>query len=280
MKRPMLDEEDSVAARDAQSVRADIRAGRITHQTSGRAPGFAQGNLVVLPKFWAADFLRFCQANPKPCPLLAVGKPGDPALPTLGSGIDIRSDVPSYRVFREGQLVEETTDISGHWRHDFVSFVIGCSFSFEWALQNAGIAVRHIDLGRNVPMFRTNIDCLAAGRFAGNLVVSMRPMKSSAAIRAIEITSRMPQVHGAPVHFGDPTAIGIKDLSRPDYGDSVPVYESEIPLFWACGVTPQVALAQAKPPIAITHSPGCMLVTDIREEDLLNGRFRFVPTSI
>lgn len=276
----MLKAEESIARRDAQAIRADIRAGRITHQTSGMAPGFAQGNLVILPKFWAADFLRFCQANPKPCPLLAVGKPGDPALPSLGSGIDIRSDVPSYRVFREGKLVEETPDITGQWRQDFVSFVIGCSFSFEWALQNAGIAVRHIDLGRNVPMFRTNIDCTPAGRFSGKLVVSMRPMKTLAAIRAIEITSRMPQVHGAPVHFGDPSAIGITDLARPDYGDAVPVNEGEIPLFWACGVTPQVALAEAKPPIAITHSPGCMLVTDIREEDLLNGHFQFEPASV
>lgn len=271
---------ESIAKRDARAIRADIRAGLITNQTSGMAPGLAQGNLVILPKFWAADFLRFCQANPKPCPLLAVGKPGDPALPSLGAGIDIRSDVPSYRVFREGRLVEETPDITSHWAHDFVSFVIGCSFSFEWALQNAGIAVRHIDLARNVPMFRTNIDCTPAGRFSGKLVVSMRPMKPLAAIRAIEITSRMPQVHGAPVHFGDPTAIGIKDISRPDYGDAVPVYEGEIPLFWACGVTPQVALAEAKPPIAITHSPGYMLITDIQEEDLLNGRFKFEPAAV
>lgn len=276
----MLNAEESIGKRDAQAIRADIRAGRIKHQTSGMAPGFAQGNLVILPKFWATDFLRFCQANPKPCPLLAVGKPGDPALPTLGAGIDIRSDVPSYRVFKDGELVEEVPDITSHWRHDFVSFVIGCSFSFEWALQNAGIAVRHIDLGRNVPMFRTNIDCTPAGRFSGKLVVSMRPMKPLDAIRAIEITSRLPQVHGAPVHFGDPKTIGIRDIARPDYGDAVPVNEGEIPLFWACGVTPQVALANAKPPIAITHSPGCMLITNIEEQDLLNGRLQLEPTSV
>jgi uncharacterized protein YcsI (UPF0317 family) len=251
----------------------------IVDQTSGMAPGFAQGNLVVLPKVWASDFLRFCLANPKPCPLLAVGEPGDPSLPTVGEGIDIRTDVPRYRVFRDGNLIEEVADISPYWADDFVSFLIGCSFSFEGALMDAGIGVRHIELASNVPMYLTNIDCVSAGPFNGQFVVSMRPMTPSEAIRAIEITARMPQVHGAPVHFGDPSAIGIPDISSPDFGDSVPIRDGEVPVFWACGVTPQVALAQAKPSIAITHSPGYMLVTDVREEDLQNSQFEFQPPS-
>jgi uncharacterized protein YcsI (UPF0317 family) len=263
--------------RHPADIRRDIRAGRIAGQTSGMAPGFVQGNLVILPADWAADFLGFCLANPKPCPLLAVGRPGDPSLPHLGAAIDIRSDVPSYRVFRDGDLVEETGDITRLWRDDFVSFLIGCSFSFEGALLGAGIGVRHIELGRNVPMFRTDIDCAPSGRFKGKLVVSMRPLQPSAAILAVEITGRLPQVHGAPVHFGDPAAIGIADVMRPDFGDASPIRAGEVPVFWACGVTPQVALAEARPPIAITHSPGCMLVSDVREEDLLSGAFRFEP---
>jgi uncharacterized protein YcsI (UPF0317 family) len=270
-----MDGLERVLDRRPEQIRLDVRAGRIGGQTSGMAPGFAQGNLVILPKSWASDFLRFCLENPKPCPLLAVGNPGDPSLGKAGRSIDIRYDVPSYRVFRDGEMVEEIADIHHIWRDDFVSFLIGCSFSFEWALLKAGIGIRHIELGSNVPMYRTNIDCVSAGPFSGQFVVSMRPMTPADAIRAIEITARMPQVHGAPVHFGDPLAIGIKDLSRPDFGDSVPLKEGEVPVFWACGVTPQVALAAAKPPIAITHSPGCMLVTDVRDEDLLNGKFRF-----
>ncbi len=270
----------SIAEREPAEIRADIRAGLISGQTSGMAPGFVQANLVILPQLWAADFLRFCLANPKPCPLLAVGRPGDPALPSVGASIDVRSDLPSYCVFRDGRLVDKARDINSVWRDDFMSFLIGCSFSFEAALLSSGIAVRHVELGRNVPMFRTNIDCVRAGHFSSKLVVTMRPLKPAAAIRAIEITSRMPQVHGAPIFFGDPTAIGIADIMRPDYGDAVPVHEGEVPVFWACGVTPQVALAEARPPIAITHSPGCMLITDIRDEDLLSGRFCFEAPSL
>lgn len=261
-------------------IRSAIRAGNISSQTSGMAAGYAQGNLVILPKAWARDFLRFCLANPKPCPLLAVSKVGDPSLPGAGLDIDIRSDIPSYRVFVNGELVNEVPDIRELWQDSFVSFLIGCSFSFEWALINADIGVRHIELGRNVPMFKTNIQCSSAGPFSGEFVASMRPMKPADAIRAIEITSKMPQVHGAPIHFGDPAAIGISDLSRPDYGDAVPVRDGEVPVFWACGVTPQVALSNAKPPIAITHSPGYMLITDIPDEDLLTGRFQFNPPKL
>lgn len=244
------------------------------------ANGFVQANLAILPKVWADDFLQFCLANPKPCPLIAVGKPGDPTLPTVGADIDIRTDVPKYCILRDGLKVEECHDITSLWGNDFVTFAIGCSFSFEGALMNAGIGVRHIELGRNVPMFRTNIPCAPAGPFSGTLVVSMRPLKPALAIRAVEVTNRMPQVHGSPVHIGDPGEIGITDITSPDYGDAVPVEEGELPVFWACGVTPQVAIAEAKPPIAITHSPGCMLITDIRDEDLINGKFRFDPGSI
>jgi uncharacterized protein YcsI (UPF0317 family) len=227
-----------------------------------------QGNVVILPADLAADFLRFCQANPKPCPLLAVSEPGDPALPSLGADIDMRSDVPRYRVFRRGELVEEPTDIGHLWRDDLVSFILGCSFSFEWALLEDGLRLRHQDEGGNVPMYRTNIQTVAAGRFRGPLVVSMRPFRPADAIRAIQITSRFPGVHGAPVHIGKPELIGIRDLARPDWGDAVTVEADELPVFWACGVTPQAVIAEAKPDFCITHAPGSMLITDLNNSRL------------
>jgi len=247
----------------AAADRTPIRAGIHTGQTAGLAPGHVQGNLVILPADWANDFLRFCQANPKPCPLLAVSEVGDPMLPTLGADIDIRTDVPRYRVYRDGELAGEPTDIRALWREDFVTFVIGCSFSFEEALLAAGVPVRHIQMNRNVPMYRTTMPCTPAGRFRGDLVVSMRPLTPADAIRAVQITSRFPSVHGAPVHIGAPDQIGIGDIARPDFGDPVDIAPGEIPVFWACGVTPQVAIRNARPPIAITHSPGTMLITDL-----------------
>ncbi len=247
----------------AAADRAPIRAGIHTGQTAGLAPGHVQGNLVILPADWANDFLRFCQANPKPCPLLAVSEVGDPMLPTLGADIDIRTDVPRYRVYRDGDLADEPTDIRALWREDFVTFVIGCSFSFEEALLAAGVPVRHIQMNRNVPMYRTTMPCTPAGRFRGDLVVSMRPLSPADAIRAVQITSRFPSVHGAPVHIGAPDRIGIGDIARPDFGDAVDIADGEMPVFWACGVTPQVAIRNARPPIAITHSPGTMLITDL-----------------
>ncbi len=247
----------------AAADRAPIRAGIHTGQTAGLAPGHVQGNLVILPADWANDFLRFCQANPKPCPLLAVSEVGDPMLPTLGADIDIRTDVPRYRVYRDGELADEPTDIAALWRGDFVTFVIGCSFSFEEALLAAGVPVRHIQMNRNVPMYRTTMPCVPAGRFKGDLVVSMRPLTPADAIRAVQITSRFPSVHGAPVHIGMPGQIGIGDITQPDFGDPVDIAEGEVPVFWACGVTPQVAIRNARPPIAITHSPGTMLITDL-----------------
>lgn len=243
--------------------RQRIRSGAYGGQTAGLARGYVQANLAILPAEWAGDFLRFCQANPKPCPLLAVSEVGDPMLPTLGRDIDIRTDVPRYRVYRDGELMEGPTDIRELWQDDFVSFLIGCSFSFEEALLADGVPVRHVALNRNVPMYETSIPCTPAGRFKGSMVVSMRPLSPKDAIRAIQITSRFPSVHGAPVHFGDPAAIGIRDLSDPEHGEAVPIAAGEVPVFWACGVTPQVAIRNARPPIAITHSPGAMLITDL-----------------
>lgn len=249
------------------SARLRIRAGAHRGPTAGLAPGRVQANLVILPEALAADFLRFCQRNPKPCPLLAVSEPGDPALPALGSGIDIRTDVPRYRVWRDGALEAEVDSLGAYWRPDLVSFLLGCSFSFEEALLAEGLPVRHIEQGCNVPMYRTNIPTAPAGVFAGPMVVSMRPMRPADAIRAVQITSRFPSVHGAPMHLGLPEAIGISDLDVPDYGDPVEVRPGELPVFWACGVTPQSVVAASRPPLCITHAPGCMLVTD-----LLNAR--------
>jgi uncharacterized protein YcsI (UPF0317 family) len=250
-------------------VRTACRTGKWTGQTSGLADGFTQANLVILPKDLADDFLLFCRRNPRPCPLLDVTEPGSPTPKNVAPDADLRTDLPRYRIWENGRLVDEPTDIVDRWRDDFVSFVIGCSFTFEAALQREGVPVRHIDLGCNVPMYRTNIACEAAGRFHGPLVVSMRPLKPADAIRAVQITARYPDVHGAPVHLGLPEQIGIEDLSRPHFGDAVPIHADEIPVFWACGVTPQEAIMATKPPLAITHSPGCMFVTDVRDEQLM-----------
>ncbi len=252
----------------ACDARYAIRRGEWTGHTSGLANGYVQGNVVILPQALADDFLRYCQRNPKPCPLLAVGEPGQAKLPALGNDIDICTDVPRYRVWRDGVLVDQPTDISSLWRNDLVTFVIGCSFSFEQALVEAGLRIAHTDQGVNVPMYRTNIATEAAGAFHGPMVVSMRPFKAHDAIRAIQITSRFPNVHGAPVHLGDPALIGIADLSKPDYGDAVKLQPDEIPLFWACGVTPQAAITRAKPVLCITHAPGAMLITDLLNHQL------------
>jgi uncharacterized protein YcsI (UPF0317 family) len=252
----------------AREARAAIRSGEWKGQTSALAEGHVQGNVVILPKPWADDFLRYCQRNPKPCPLLAVGEPGQPVLPSLGQDVDIRSDVPQYRVWQRGEIVAEPHDVRDLWRDDLVTFVIGCSFSFEQALLEANLPVRHIEQGRNVPMYRTNIATAEAGPFRGPMVVSMRPMRAAQAIRAIQVTSRFPEVHGAPVHLGDPSLIGIRDLANPDYGDAVDVRPDEIPVFWACGVTPQAAITQARPEFCITHAPGAMLITDLLNQQL------------
>jgi uncharacterized protein YcsI (UPF0317 family) len=243
--------------------RKDVRSGAHGGNTSGFCPGYVQGNVVILPSEWAGDFLQFCQLNPKPCPLIGLSEKGNPLLPDLGRDLDIRTDLPRYRIFKDGTLVDEVTEIKDFWSDDFVTFVLGCSFSFEEALSADGLAVRNVIEGVNVPMYRTNIPCRAAGRFSGDMVVSMRPFLAADAIRAIQISTRFPSVHGAPIHLGDPLLIGIEDIHCPDFGDKVTIANDEIPVFWACGVTPQVALERAKPPLCITHSPGCMLVTDL-----------------
>jgi uncharacterized protein YcsI (UPF0317 family) len=253
---------------DARQARARIRRGEHTGHTGGLAPGKVQGNVAILPADWADDFLRFCLQNPKPCPVLAVGRPGQPEFPTLGAGIDIRTDVPRYRVFEHGREIAAPTDIAAYWRNDLVSFVLGCSFSFEWALREAGLRLRHIDADVTVPMYRTTVATVPSERFHGPLVVSMRPFRPADAIRAIQVSGRFPRVHGAPVHIGLPGEIGIADLARPDFGDPVAIHADELPVFWACGVTPQAVIAEAKPPFFISHFPGCMLITDIANATL------------
>lgn len=251
-----------------ERLRLQIRQGNHTGMTSGLCKGYVQCNLVILPIAWAADFTQFCLANPKPCPLIATSKPGEFKLPELGLDVDVRTDISSYRVFEDGLLTDELSDIRSLWRDDLVVFLLGCSFSFEEAILAEGLDVRNISEGRNVPMYRTNIDCEPAGPFSGKMVVSMRPFNEADAARATDISARFPRVHGAPVHYGSPELIGITDINNPDYGEAVTINSDEEPLFWACGVTPQVALEQAKPPFCITHSPGCMLVTDV-----LNSNF-------
>jgi uncharacterized protein YcsI (UPF0317 family) len=255
-------------AETGHAARLRVRGGDHHAPTAGLAPGYVQGNLAILPAELASDFLRFCQLNPKPCPLLAASAPGDPRLPSLGADLDIRTDLPRYRVWRDGALVEEVTDIRAHWRDDLVAFVIGCSFSFEEALIADGLELRHVAARRNVPMYRTSIETVTAGPFRGPMVVSMRPFKPADAIRAIQITTRFPSVHGAPVHVGLPHLIGIKDIARPDYGDAPDMREDELPVFWGCGVTPQAVIAAMKPKFSITHAPGYMLVTDLKNSRL------------
>src|SRR6185295_15512269 len=251
-----------------REVRHAIRARRHAGHTAGLAPGYVQGNVCILPAEYAEEFRAFCERNPKPCPLLAMSRPGDPRLPELGADLDIRTDVPRYRIFVDGELTGEVEDLQRHWRDDLVTFVLGCSFSFEEALMAAGLPLRYVEQGRNVPMYRTSVDTVPAGRFRGKLVVTMRPFKPADAIRAIEITSRYPRVHGSPVHLGRPDLIGIGDLAQPWVGDPTEVRDDEVPLFWACGVTPQSVVLDAKPSLCITHAPGHMLVTDLENRSL------------
>jgi len=252
---------------DPLAVRSAARSGAFAGVTAGLAPGYVQGNVCILPRDFAEDFRRYCERNPKPCPLIGVSGPGDPRLPSLGEDLDIRSDVPRYRVFRDGELKGEVTDIRDLWNRDLVAFVIGCSFSFEEALAEAGVPLRYVAEGRNVAMYLSNIETVPAGPFRGPTAVSMRPLKAADAILAIQITSRFPRAHGAPVHIGKPELIGIADLDQPFAGDRIEVRADELPVFWACGITPQAAVLRAKPPVCITHAPGHMLVTDVRNSE-------------
>ena len=232
--------------------------------TAGFSAGFAQANLIALDRKYAFDFLLFAQRNPKPCPLLGVLEPGEVSSPLLAGG-DIRTDIPSYRVFSHGSLIDEPTDATVYWTENTVAFVIGCSFTFEQALLDNNVPVAHIEQGVNVPMYLTNIDCEPAGVFSGKMVVSMRPIPASLVADAVRITSRYPAVHGAPVHVGEPGLIGIDDLAAPDFGDAVDIPAGWVPVFWACGVTPQSIVMHSKPELAICHSPGKMLITDVRD---------------
>jgi len=247
----------------AAELRAACREGRWTRPTSGLAPGYLQANLMVVPRDAAFDFLLFCQRNPKPCPLVEVLEPGRTE-PACAPGADLRTDLPRYRIFRDGKLAEEATDAARFWRDDLVPFLIGCSFSFEEALAAAGVPLRHVERGCNVPMYRTAVACAPAGRFSGPLVVSMRPIPAAQVSLAVQITARFEKVHGAPVHVGAPEALGIADLSRPDFGDPVDVRPGELPVFWACGVTPQAVALASRLPFCITHAPGHMFVSDLR----------------
>jgi uncharacterized protein YcsI (UPF0317 family) len=252
----------------ARAARAAARAGALGGPTAGLARGYVQGNVAIVPSDAADDFARYCAANARACPVLAIGRAGAPGLPELGEGIDIRTDLPRYFVYRDGELAEETREITTLWRQDFVTFVIGCSFTFEHALQAAGLPLRHVEQQRNVAMYRTNRLTQAVGPFGGALVVSMRPFSPADADRAAEISGRFPRMHGAPIHRGDHSALGVADLSRPDYGEAVAVNSGEVPLFWACGVTSQVALQSARLPLFIAHAPGCMLITDLTHESV------------
>eukprot|EP00742_Colponemidia_sp_Colp-10_P007728 GILJ01008330.1.p1 GENE.GILJ01008330.1~~GILJ01008330.1.p1 ORF type:complete len:293 (+),score=24.34 GILJ01008330.1:37-879(+) len=266
-----------VDRRPAQEFRARCRKNEFSGPSAGQAHGFVQANLVILPQEYAFDFVLFCLRNPKPCPLLEALDSGSYEPQQLSPGGDLRTDLPKYRVYENGELVNEVTDITSLWRDDFVSFLLGCSFSFEQLLLRQGIPVRHLEekgptgAFKNVPMYRTNISCRSTRRFQGPLVVSMRPIPSHLVAQATEITGRFPQLHGGPVHIGDPSAIGIKDINTPDWGEAVTIHAGEVCVFWACGVTPQAVIMESKPSIVITHAPGHMYITDLTEEELLQS---------
>jgi len=248
---------------NGRDVRLAARSGVLSGPTAGLAPGFVQGNLVILPADVAEDFAEFCRVNPRPCPVIGRNEPGVPRVRELGADLDLRTDLPRYRVWRDGKLAAESMDVSHLWRDDLVAFVLGCSFTFEDALVAEGIPLKHLDARKNVAMYKTNVECESVGTFSGPLVVSMRPFNRANAARAAEISGRFPLAHGAPIHVGDGSAIGIPDLSAPDYGDPIDLAPDEVAVFWACGVTPQAAIANSRIPFAITHAPGCMLVTDL-----------------
>lgn len=250
----------------AVEIRRAIRTGHYSRHTAGLAKGKMQANLVVLPEAHALDFMRYCQRNPQPCPVIGVTDTGDSLFRTLGADIDVCTDLPSYNVYREGKLSEQHGSIRDLWRDDLVAFALGCSFTFEHALKRAGIALWHVDHDRTVPMYRTRMPTVAAGPFSGPMVVSMRPLPDDRIAEAIKISAAYPLAHGAPVHVGAPHEIGIEQIDKPDWGDKAAIGTGETPVFWACGVTPQVAIAKAALPFCITHTPGHMLITDIPED--------------
>jgi uncharacterized protein YcsI (UPF0317 family) len=252
------------------ALRRACRDGRWDKPTAGVADGFVQANMMVLPREAAFDFLLFCQRNPRPCPVIEVVEAGT-VEPACAPGADLRTDLPRYRVYRDGEPAEERTEVTSLWRDDLVAFLIGCSFSFEEALAAAGVPLRHVEAHSNVPMYRTSVPTSPAGRFHGPLVVSMRPIPAALVPLAVRITSRFARVHGAPVHVGAPEALGIRDLSRPEWGDPVEIRPGELPVFWACGVTPQAVALASGLPFCITHAPGHMLVTDLANAALADS---------
>jgi uncharacterized protein YcsI (UPF0317 family) len=257
-----------IDSRHPREIRADIRAGKLTGITAGLGPGHVQANLAVLPKDHAYDFLLFCQRNPRPCPLLEVTDVGSAEPVGVAPGADLRTDLPRYRVYKDGEVADEVTDATPYWRDDLVAFLLGCSFTFEWALMEAGIRLWHVEHGKNVAMWRTNIACRPAGAFHGPMVVSMRPIPASQLAKAVTASARFPGAHGAPIHIGDPGAIGIRDIASPDWGDRQQFGPTDVPVFWACGVTPQAVALASRPPFMITHSPGHMFITDVPNSSL------------
>lgn len=258
----------TIDSRDPKAIREDIRAGKLTRVTAGLAQNYVQANLAVLPRAQAYDFLLFCQRNPKSCPLIEVCDEGSPEPAGVAPGADLRTDIAKFRIYEHGELAAEVTDIRPYWRGDLVAFLLGCSFTFEWALLEAGVRLWHVEQGKGVAMFRTSIACRPAGIFHGPMVVSMRPIAGPAVARAVAASARFPGAHGAPVHVGDPAAIGIADVMRPDYGDPQHFEPGDVPVFWACGVTPQAVAMAARPPLMITHSPGHMFITDLPNASL------------
>lgn len=255
-------EREAIRELSPPEVREKIRAGEYAGPTSGLAPGHVQTNLVILPEEYAFDFLKFCVRNPKPCPVLEVTDAGSPTPAVMAPEADLRTDVPKYRVYERGELVDEPTDLHAYWESDLVSFLIGCSFTFEAALLEAGLSIAHQDQGRNVPMYVTGHECTPSGPFSGPMVVSMRPYRPKEIPKAVSASGRYPTMHGDPVHVGDPDSLGIKDLDAPEFGESISIDADQTPVFWACGVTPQAVAMSARPPLMITHSPGHMFVTD------------------
>jgi uncharacterized protein YcsI (UPF0317 family) len=251
-----------------KKIRREIRKGRWVKPTSGLAPGFAQANLVMLDRHHAFDFLLFCQRNPRPCPVLEVLEPGERQTRRTAPSADIRTDLPLYRVWEQGRSFQEVQDVLDFFNPDLVSFLLGCSFSFEEALIRAGIPIRNIEEKKNVSMYITNRACDPAGPFSAPLVVTMRPIRDELISRAVQITSRYASVHGAPIHIGGEKKLGIRDLSRPDFGDPVTIEKGETPVFWACGVTSTLAALSARPDLCITHAPGHMFLTDLPNESL------------
>ncbi|HXD98349.1 MAG TPA: putative hydro-lyase [Candidatus Acidoferrum sp.] len=258
----------AIDARHPREIRADIRRGKLSGVTAGLGQGYVQANLAVLPRDAAYDFLLFCQRNPRPCPLIEVTDVGSPEPVGVAPGADLRTDIPRYRIYKDGVLADEVTDATPYWRDDLVAFLLGCSFTFEWALLEAGIPLWHVEHGKNVAMWKTSIDCRPAGAFHGPMVVSMRPIASSQLAKAVTTSARFPNAHGAPIHVGDPAAIGIKDIAKPDWGDAQQFKPGDVPVFWACGVTPQAVALASKPSFMLTHSPGHMFITDLPNSSL------------